>query len=235
MSVDFDHLVLMMRDQLLDRAPRLQEDGFHLTGVSVHNLGSINQLITLDSSYIELLGWPAGQPPARKEIAEQPLGLDALVFRPRNAGDTFEQLRRAGFEVNPVQRLERLVPTATGTGMARFDTVRFARQPIPGLRIYYCQHLTPEYIWNESVMQHENGAQSLREIVVKAPDARSVADTLAVLTEGQVLAAADDGFVLNLPNLRLMVVPDARLSAPVIWQAALGYRDGTLRPFVSPI
>ncbi|NYT84258.1 VOC family protein [Pusillimonas harenae] len=233
--MDFDHLVLMMRDQLNDRAPRLQKDGFHLTEVSVHNLGSINQLITLESSYIELLGWPAGQPPARKEIAEQALGLDALVFRPRNAGDTYEQLLRAGFEVNPVQRLERLVPTPTGTGMARFDTVRFARQPIPGLRIYYCQHLTPEYIWDESVMHHENGAQSLHDITVKAPDARSVASTLAVLTEGRVQAAADGSHVLDLPNLRLRVLPDPSLSAPVIWQAVLGYRDGTLRPFAPPL
>ncbi|NYT57987.1 VOC family protein [Alcaligenaceae bacterium] len=233
--MDFDHLVVMMRDQLNDRAPRLQKDGFHLTEVSVHNLGSINQLITLESSYIELLGWPAGQPPVRKEIAEQTLGLDALVFRPRNAADTYERLRQAGFEVSPVQRLERLVPTPRGTDMARFDTVRFARQPIPGLRIYYCQHLTPEYIWDESVMQHENGAQSLREIMVRAPDARSVASTLAALTEGQALAFDDGSHVLDLPNLRLVVVPDPGLSVPVIWQAALGYRDGALRPFVPPL
>src|SRR3546814_15812781 len=108
----------MMRDQLNDRAPRLQGDGFHLTDVSVHNLGSINRLITLESAYIELLGWPAGQPPARKEIAGQPLGLDALVFRPQNAGDTYEHLQRSGFDVNPVQRLERPTPSGLEIGRA---------------------------------------------------------------------------------------------------------------------
>src|SRR5690606_8600299 len=204
MTMPFDHLVLMMRDQLTDRAPLLQQDGFHLTQVSVHNLGSINQLITLDTSYIELLGWPAGQPPARKEIAEQPLGLDALVFRPHNAGDTYEHLRRSGFDVNPVQRLERPLPVQGCMQTARFDTVRFARQPIAGLRIYYCEHLTPEYVWDPAVMLHENGAVSLSEIVIKAPDAQDVAAMLAVLVNGQAQALDNGRYGLTLPNLQLM-------------------------------
>ena len=231
MSMDFDHLVVMVRDKLDAHASRLQGDGFGLTDVSVHNLGSINRLVTLESSYIELLGWPAGRPPARKEIADQPLGLDALVFRPRNAADTHERLRLAGFEVNPVQRLERPVAGPSGTGMAQFDTLRFARQPVPGLRIYYCQHLTPEYIWNASALRHANGAQSLSEIVVKANDARSVASTLAELAEGRVQTLNDGSHVLELPNLRLAVVPDGCVEAACISHALLRYRDGSERPF----
>src|SRR5690606_17538100 len=129
----------------------------------------------------------------------------------------------------------RQVPTPAGMGMAKFDTVRFARQPVHGLRIYYCQHLTPEYIWDESVMHHENGAQSLRQIMIKAPDACGVANTLAALAEGQAQAADDGSHVLELPNLRLVVAPDRSLSAPVIEQATLGYRDGMPRPFVLPL
>src|SRR3546814_16756107 len=62
MPLDFDHLVLMVRDQLTEHAQQLLQDGFHLTDLAVHNLGSINRLITLESAYIELLGWPAGKP-----------------------------------------------------------------------------------------------------------------------------------------------------------------------------
>src|SRR3546814_9596418 len=179
MPLDFDHLVLMVRDQLTEHAQQLLQDGFHLTDLAVHNLGSINRLITLESAYIELLGWPAGKPPARKEIAEQPLGLDALVFRPQNASDTYEHLKRSGFDVHPVQRLAR--PTPAGQATVRFDTLRFATQPIAGLRIYYCEHLTPEYVWDKAVMHHDNGATSLDSILIKAPDARSVSTTLAAL------------------------------------------------------
>jgi len=231
MSMDFDHLVVMVRDKLDAHASRLQGDGFGLTDVSVHNLGSINRLVTLESSYIELLGWPAGQPPARKEIAEQPLSLDALVFRPQNAGQAYEHLRRSGFDVNPVQRLERPLQVGGSMQTARFDTVRFARQPVPGLRLYYCEHLTPEYIWNDVVVRHENGARSLDRIMVKAADAHGVAAILATLIDGEAQPSGDGSYVLQLPNLQLIVQPESGMPLAHIAQAMLGYSDGAIRPF----
>src|SRR3546814_1490281 len=39
MPLDFDHLVLMVRDQLTEHAQQLLQDGFHLTDLEVHNLG----------------------------------------------------------------------------------------------------------------------------------------------------------------------------------------------------
>src|SRR3546814_6870798 len=99
MPLDFDHLVLMVRDQLTEHAQQLLQDGFHLTDLAVHNLGSINRLITLESAYIELLGWPAGKPPARKEIAEQTLGLDALVFRSEEHTSELQSLMRTSYAV----------------------------------------------------------------------------------------------------------------------------------------
>src|SRR5690606_36951636 len=115
------------------------------------------------------------------------------------------------------------------------DTVRFARQPVPGLRIYFCQHLTPDYIWDKSVMQHKNGARSLDEIVIRAPDPHTVADTLAVLVGGQAQVLGDGRHVVVLPNLRLVIVPDAGLAEAVIEQAVLGYRDGSARRFNPPL
>lgn len=230
-ALAFDHLVVMLRDQLMERASAFERDGYRLTELSVHNLGSINRLIPLDSTYIELLGWPAGQAPARKEIANQPLGLDALVFRTQDAQGTYQQLADQGFQVNPVQRLERPVTIAGETQTARFDTVRFAQQPIPGLRLYFCQHLTPEYIWNAAAMQHENGALSLDHILIKAPDALAVATTLAAVAGGRAQARGDAGYVIHLPNLRLLVESGADRSAGHISHAVVRYQDGALRQF----
>jgi len=84
----FDHLVIIGRDQLLKLGRKLIDQGFLLTPLAHHNLGSSNQLIMLDSSYIELLGWEPDKPLQRAEIANQPLGLDALVFRTNNAEKT---------------------------------------------------------------------------------------------------------------------------------------------------
>ncbi len=230
-AAPFDHLVLMMRDELMQRAPRFEQAGYRLTALSVHNLGSINRLIPLDTAYIELLGWPAGKPPARKEIADQPLGLDALVFRSEDAGATHARLCELGFDVNPVQRLERPLQFLGETQMARFDTVRFATQPVAGLRIYFCQHLTPEFIWNEPALDHANGAIALDRIVIEAPDANMVATQLSKVANATAQAGDDGAYIVSLPNLALVVMPTPGLSAPRVSQAFLRHRDGAVSVF----
>lgn len=227
----FDHLVLMLRDRLTDLAPQFEQDGYTLTDLAIHNLGSINRLITLDSTYIELLGWPQGKPPARKEIADSPEGLDALVFRTDNAEQTFEYLKSLQFAVNPVQRLERELVVDGATHMARFDTVRFSVQPIPGLRVYFCQHLTPEHVWVDQFMQHGNGARSLTDIVIAAKQPQSVAQTLATLTMAGIDKDGDDNYAITLPNLRLCVRYDAATPESKIVDALLADSNGTARTF----
>src|SRR3546814_16509413 len=103
-------------------------------------------------------------------------------------------------------------PTPSGQATVRFDTLRFATQPIAGLRIYYCEHLTPEYVWDKAVMHHDNGATSLDSIMIKAPDARSVSTTLAALVSGQARAVGDGSYRMSLPNLKLIVQPEPGVS-----------------------
>lgn len=131
---EFDHAVVMVRDRLDALAPHFERQGFHLSEKAVHNLGSCNRLIVLEGTYVELLGWPPGAPPARKEIADSPLGLEALVFRTYDAEATYRRLLEAGFAVNPVQELTRAAQWQGREVQARFHTVRFAEQPIPGIR-----------------------------------------------------------------------------------------------------
>jgi hypothetical protein len=95
---EFDHAVIMVRDRLDALAPHFERQGFHLTEKAVHNLGSCNRLIVLDDTYIELSGWPPGALPARKEIADSPLGLDGLVFRTYDAEATHQQRLREAAE-----------------------------------------------------------------------------------------------------------------------------------------
>lgn len=228
--VAFDHLVVMLRDELETRAPLFEAAGYRLGAPGYHNLGSVNRLIVLDSSYIELLGWPAGQAPRRKEIAEQPLGLDALVFRSEDAPGEWRRLRDAGFDANPVSHLERPVEVDGGTQTARFDTVRFASQPITGLRVYFCRHLTSQYIWDESLMPHQNGAKSIQKIYISAPDAGATADTLASLVDG---SASMDGerYTITLPNAELIVLPAPQTGEARIQSVQLLHADGSVREF----
>lgn len=225
-TLAFDHLVLMLRDRLTDLAPLFEQDGYCLTDLAVHNVGSVNRLITLDDSYIELLGWPQGQPPARKEIADSPAGLDALVFRSTDAQQTYEYLKSRQFDVNPVQRLERPIQLDGTVQMARFDTVRFSTQPVPGFRVYFCQHLTPEHVWVDRFMRHANGAKTLTDIIIKAAQPHSVAQVLASLTQAGADNARNGDYEITLSNTRICVRHDTSATEAKIDSAMLADGNG---------
>lgn len=168
MVYKFDHLVITGRDKMEVAAQTLEGEGFHLTDLARHNLGSLNRLIMLDSAYLEILGWEPGAQSIRQEIADRACGLDALVFRTSNADTCYQDLTEAGFAPNPVQDLSRPVQIDGEAKQALFKAVRFTIQPIQGLRIYFCQHLTPEYIWIAEDMKHSNGLTHLKEIKVES-------------------------------------------------------------------
>jgi hypothetical protein len=231
-ALSFDHLVVMMRDQLESYAPHIEHDGYTLTEVSVHNLGSMNRLIALDTSYIELLGWPTGTEPKRQEIAAQALGLDALVFRSNDAHATRKRLLERGYALNEVQRLERPLQFHGEEGLACFDTLRFAKQPVAGLRMYFCQHLTPQYVWDPLVMQHPNGVRDLHEIEVEAANAPAVASVLADLANATTEQQGAD-YVVALPNLQLRVRQVAGLGQARLVAAWVKHADGTTTRFAT--
>lgn len=222
---EFDHAVVMVRDRLEALAPHFERQGFLLSETSVHNLGSCNRLIALDGTYVELLGWPPGAPPARKEIADSPFGLEALVFRTYDAEATYERLLAAGFAVNPVQELTRPAQVDGETVQARFHTVRFAEQPIPGIRMYFCRHLTPECVWVPSLMAHPNGAQAIHRIDARAAQAEDVARRLGRIVDVPVEPVAG-GWDLQLGNLRLHVAQDAAATLPALSTLTLENRSG---------
>jgi hypothetical protein len=229
----FDHLVLMLRDRLVARAPAFEADGYTLTEVSVHNLGSINRLITLDDAYIELLGWPAGQAPARKEIADSPMGPEALVFRTPDAHATHQRLEALGFRMNPVVHLERPINVQGQAHTARFETVRFAEQPIAGFRMYFCQHLTPELVWNSGTTRHANGAAALDKIVLSSARADQAARILAQLTDAPLSGSGAGPFKVTLDNVVLEARQSLDAAVATINTIVLRRHDGAIYDFAT--
>jgi len=234
MTTAFDHAVIMVRDQLDALAPDYVAQGFTLSERSTHNVGSCNQLIVLHDAYLELLGWPPGAPP-RAEIAASALGLEALVFRSHDAQATYERLKAAGYAVNPVQALSRPARlhdnVADGPHIARFQTVRFAEQPIAGLRLYFCQHLTPQYVWQPALMAHPNGARRIHHISIAAPDAQDLAARLGRVIDVTPETDTSSGSVkLPLANLDLHIHPDAALPHPRLTGLTVQDSNGAMLP-----
>lgn len=224
-ETEFDHAVVMVRDRLDELAPRVEAQGFLLSDKSMHNLGSCNRLIALEGTYVELLGWPPGAPPARQEIAESPFGLEALVFRTHDAEATRKRLLDDGFAANPVQALSRPAMVEGRQMQARFQTVRFAEQPLPGIRMYFCQHLTPECVWTPRLMAHPNGAERIDRIEVYAAEEQAVAWRLGVVADARVEEAAE-GWDVVLGNLRIHVIHDETARIPRLGRLFLRHKDG---------
>jgi hypothetical protein len=214
----------MGRDSLSELSATFTSQGFQLTPLAHHNLGSSNRLIMLDSSYIELLGWEKGKSIQRAEIANQVIGLDALVFRTQDADACYSQLKESGFAVNPVQDLSREGEFMGETVLVKFKTVRFSEQPIPGLRIYFCEHLSPEYVWQKQWLTHPNLMQYLPKISLTCPDIAQTAAAFVRLLNLSKSAVVSElsAIQIHLPNIVLTLqaadgsqaacIKDARLS-----------------------
>lgn len=153
-----DHLVINTRFDTDAAEALFAQLGFTVTPRGYHTLGSINHAIVFDGHYLELIGLPADGSTVRAEIAASPLGADGLVYRTDDPQQTFDALRSAGFDATPPQHFSRPVE---GLGDARFVTVRLAPGQLPGGRVYFCQHLTPEFVFRDEWRAHANGAYAL--------------------------------------------------------------------------
>ncbi len=213
----------MGRDSLSELSETFTSQGFQLTPLAHHNLGSSNRLIMLDSSYIELLGWEKGKSIQRAEIANQAIGLDALVFRTKDADACYAQLKASGFAVNPVQDLSREGEFMGETVLVQFKTVRFSEQPISGLRIYFCEHLNPEYVWQQAWLSHPNKMLYLPQVTLGSPDVAQTAVEFQKLLKlsDQAIASSANTIQISLPNIKLNIQPVDRSQGVFIQDARL--------------
>jgi hypothetical protein len=223
---EFDHAVVIVRDRLQSAAGDFAARGFTLSELATHNLGTSNRLIVLDTSYIELLGWLPGEQPARKDVVDAVPGLEALVFRSHDARATHDRLTRAGFKLRPVEELTRPALYNGRTVQARFMTVRFEEPPLPGIRMYFCQHLTPEYVWRSDLMQHANGMHKLVQINAYSPEPSATAACIAAIADVPMMQDGSAAEVL-LANLRLRIEADPALSMARLHGATMVARDNS--------
>jgi hypothetical protein len=71
--------------------------------------------------------------------------------------------------------------------------------------VYFCRHLTPECIWQPSLMQHANAARAVVEVEVQAMDPSDVAARFAELADASMTPADDGDWIVPLGHARLRV------------------------------
>lgn len=185
-----DHLVINTGLEMDAASDLFDELGFRQTPRGYHSLGSINHLMMTDHAYLELVGVPTTGK-QREDVLKSPIGLSGLVFRTDDAQATFQQLTQAGFApLDPIV-LERPVTIDGNEEMARFHNVRMTSAEFPAGRVYFCQHLTPEFVWRDEWLDHCNGFCGLSALTVASPDPAAAARSYATLAGGEAEYGAE--------------------------------------------
>ena len=145
---------------------RLQPDG------PLTPAGTGNRCVMLESGYLEFLTPTADTPVAaqlRAAIARY-VGVHLIAFGTDAAGQDHARLAAAGFDPVPPVALQRPIATESGEGTARFTVVRVPPGGMAEGRIQYCQHHTPELLWQRRWIDHANGALALAGVLLCVAD-----------------------------------------------------------------
>jgi hypothetical protein len=199
-----DHVSHFVAD--LDGAARLLAAlGFSLAPVSVQMhrdghgeataAGAMNRCAMLEEGYLEFL-MPSEDTPLSREMREamgRHSGVHLAALGTPVPEEERLRLESRGFApLNPIA-LQREVDVYGERELARFTVVRVAANRMPEGRIQYVEQLTPQHLWQERYVAHDNGVTGLAALFVVADDPVEAGARWARFLGG--LPRPDSGFV----------------------------------------
>lgn len=233
-----DHLAHFVPD--LGAAAAVWEKlGLAVTPVSNHDVsgkptGTANRCVMLEEGYIELLA-PSGDngvstPHSRRvhELMRRYDGVHLACFGTPDAAAEQQRLADHGFEPEPLVNLQR---TVEGGALARFNVIYVAPGKMPEGRVQYCEHLTPEHVWQK---KYVNQGVRLSAVYVAAENPAQAAARWARFT-GLIPRSKDDLVELECARGRVAFGTSRSLSrilgsappAPALAGYSLSVRDAT--------
>lgn len=184
-------------------AALLDQLGFHATPVSVHQVqgkpaGTSNRCVMLEEGYLEILAPTLDTPNARRTrtLMTRYDGIHLVCYGTPAAAAEHARLAAHGFEPEPLVELRRKIEGGEEVG---FRVVYVAPEKMPECRAQFCEHLTPQLVWQDHWKKHRNGAIGLRAAYLVADDPAAVAARWA---EFSGLLPFRDGEELRLETAR---------------------------------
>jgi hypothetical protein len=232
-----DHVVILVRE-LDNAAANWKRLGFTLAPRGIHSphMGSANFTMMFDSDYIELIGIVTETPynaRSRAWLVDHE-GLERLALSTHDASALANELRGVGVDASDPLDFGREVSLADGrSAHARFRVVRWPpSEANPGLSVFACQHMTPQFVWLPELQTHPNTARRIARIEIVAADPRASASDVAHQIDGSVEPDANGAFCVPTGDRRAtLVIMDracfARRHPGVTFDAALA-RDGAV-------
>ncbi|RED53989.1 VOC family protein [Aestuariispira insulae] len=172
-----DHSIIGVRDLEAARETYLKL-GFTVTRRGRHiGWGTANYCIMFGPDYLEILGIvdPTQFDAGLNDFIRIREGFLKLVLRSDDADMTARHLKAAGFDMQPVQDLARLLEMPEGDVKPAFKLMHPKDGNLPGFSGFLCQHLTPDLVWRPEWMAHENGAKAVHAYVILHQDPESLA------------------------------------------------------------
>ncbi len=193
MTRGIDHLVLAVRD--LEKARAFYEKlGFTLTPRAQHPWGTANHLAQFSGCFLELLGIaaPAAIPPHEagnfsfgahnRDFLAKREGMSMLVFQSHDARRDRAEFAAAGLETYAPFDFGRTAKLPDGTTAKVAFSLAFVTDPsMPDSAFFTCQQHAPKYFWKREYQVHANGARTIAEVVMVAPEPAALADHFAKL------------------------------------------------------
>lgn len=221
MTRGIDHLVLAVRD--LEKARAFYEKlGFTLTPRAEHPWGTANHLVQFNGCFLELLGVgdPAKIVPRKpgefsfgahnRDFLAEREGLSMLVFQSHDARRDQAEFAASGLQTYAPFDFGREAKLPDGATARVAFSLAFVTDPrMPDTAFFTCQQHAPKYFWKREYQTHANGARTIAELVMVAPDPPALGDFFAKLqgrdsvttSEGELRIATARGriAVLTLP------------------------------------
>lgn len=206
-----DHALVAVRDLAAARAA-WERLGFRATPLGRHlGRGTGNHCLVFPRDYIELIGIvdPAG-PPSRLTglLAERGEGVIGAALAAASAEAAHASFAAAGLSPEPVAELRR----PSEHGELRFRLVELPPAASPDLRLFVCQHETPELLRRPEHLEHPNGAVGLRSLVVVVDDPQARQAGLERLFGAGATASTDDVVAAFVGRHRLLFVTEQDLA-----------------------
>ena len=227
-TLNLDHVAHFVpdRDATADALTRL---GFTTTPFSEQShrtrpdgplepAGTGNRCVMLEQGYLEFL-----TPFADTPIAEQLrvalrryTGVHLIAYGSADADADHRRLAAEGFAPPDPVRLQREVGTGQGSMTVRFSVTRTAPGCMPEGRIQFCQHHSPEGVWQTRWLTHPNALVALPAVHVCVADAEEAAQRYARyagLAVQPLPAGPGRGYVQTTARGRVVLCDPPRLCA----------------------
>jgi hypothetical protein len=207
-----DHVVVNARDRLDEACAAYTRLGFTLTPRGYHTLGSANNLAIFGTDYLELIGIMSPDA-ARRDIMQDPHGLNGLVFGTEDSAAVYASLVASGVPATPPNEFSRPVELPGGTRDAVFRTVHIQPpQGRPG-RLYFCHHFTRDLVWRDEWRHHANGAVGVDRAVIASADPALLGDLFSRMFGPGAVRTVPGGLSLVVGLQRFDVLDHAAVAA----------------------